>query len=93
MNCVRQKNNSSSMEAVIHKVACVGASITYGQTLSNQEEECYPAVLQRLFGAGYEVRSFGRSSAGIWYEGYAPYTFTDEYKKQWHMAQKSLWSA
>ena len=69
------------MEAVIHKVACVGASITYGQTLGNREEECYPAVLLRLLGAGYEVRNFGRSGAGIWHGGYAPYTITDEYKK------------
>lgn len=68
------------METVGHKVACVGASITYGQTLGNREEECYPAVLQRLLGSGYEVRNFGRSGAGIWHGGYAPYTITEEYK-------------
>ena len=50
------------------RIACVGASVTFGRGLPNRREQCYPAVLQRLldtrFGAGAtQVRNFGYSGA------------------------------
>ncbi len=50
------------------RIACVGASVTFGRGLPNRREQCYPAVLQRLlderYGAGgCEVRNFGYSGA------------------------------
>lgn len=32
------------------KIACIGASITYGATIFNREENCYPAQLQKMLG-------------------------------------------
>jgi lysophospholipase L1-like esterase len=45
------------------RVACVGASGTFGFGLPNRREQAYPAVLGRLLGAGYMVRNFGYSGA------------------------------
>jgi lysophospholipase L1-like esterase len=50
------------------RIACVGASVTFGRGLPNRREQCYPAVLQRLlderFGVGAcSVRNFGYSGA------------------------------
>lgn len=56
------------------RVACVGDSITYGLRLIDRKKDCYPAVLQRLLGDGYEVRNFGASSATVQESGNRPYT-------------------
>lgn len=45
------------------RLACVGASITFGRGLTNRREECYPAVLQQLLGPVWRVRNFGYSGA------------------------------
>lgn len=50
------------------RIACVGASVTFGRGLENRREECYPAVLQRMLdqhtGAlPCQVRNFGYSGA------------------------------
>lgn len=64
-----------------HRVACVGASVTFGRGLANRREDCYPAVLGRLlderYGAGaYAVRNFGYSGAAISRNSTEPYTKT-----------------
>lgn len=60
---------STRAEAKI-KVACIGDSITYGYTLPDRENTCYPRQLQLLLDeakAGeYEVRNFGNSGRGIY---------------------------
>lgn len=61
------------------RVACVGNSITYGIGVENRETNCYPAVLERLLGPGYEVRNFGHSGATLLNKGHNPYTRTPEY--------------
>ncbi len=45
----------------IYKVYCMGDSITYGSGLTKEEREayCYPAVLEQLLGAHYEVINYG----------------------------------
>lgn len=47
----------------IYKVYCIGDSITYGSGLADEERamHCYPAVLERLLGAHYEVINYGVS--------------------------------
>ncbi len=52
------------------RIACVGASLTFGRGLKNRRQECYPAVLQNLceneFGQGsVMVKNFGYSGATI----------------------------
>lgn len=41
------------------KVACIGDSITYGMRVKNRRRNCYPALLQKMLGEGYNVRNFG----------------------------------
>lgn len=48
------------------KVACIGDSITYGTGIANRETDSYPAQLQKLLGAAYEVRNFGNPGRGIY---------------------------
>ena len=55
------------------RVACVGDSITYGSKLANREADCYPAVLGRALGEGFEVRNFGVPGATALREGNLPY--------------------
>ncbi|MCI5874380.1 MAG: GDSL-type esterase/lipase family protein [Roseburia sp.] len=47
----------------IYQVYCMGDSITYGSGLSEEERDtcCYPAVLEQLLGAHYEVINYGVS--------------------------------
>ncbi len=61
------------------RVACVGNSITYGMLVDDRERNCYPAVLGRMLGPGYDVRNFGRSGTTLLNRGHNPYTKTDEY--------------
>lgn len=61
------------------RVACVGNSITYGMLVEDREKNCYPAVLGRMLGDGYEVRNFGHSGATLLNKGHNPYTKTREY--------------
>ena len=61
------------------RVACVGNSITYGMLVEDRERNCYPAVLGRMLGAGYDVRNFGHSGATLLNKGHNPYTKTKEY--------------
>lgn len=61
------------------RVACVGNSITYGMLVEDRERNCYPAVLGRMLGPGYDVRNFGHSGATLLNKGHNPYTRTKEY--------------
>lgn len=54
-------------------VACVGDSITEGAGLANPATESYPAKLQRLLGAGYQVRNYGVSGRTLLKQGDFPY--------------------
>lgn len=66
------------------RIACVGASVTFGRGLPNRREECYPAVLQRLLdeseGRGAcRVRNFGYSGATISRGSNEPYWNTPSF--------------
>lgn len=58
------------------RVACVGASTTYGATIENRPLNAFPAQLQGLLGNGWEVRNFGVNSAGVLEKGEVPYRKT-----------------
>jgi len=63
------------------KVACIGASITYGATIENREQNCYPAQLQKMLGNNYQVTNYGVSGTTLLKKGDLPYWNTSEYKK------------
>ncbi|MDB5288028.1 MAG: hypothetical protein JWR05_2977 [Mucilaginibacter sp.] len=62
------------------KVACIGASITYGATIENREQNCYPAQLQKMLGSGYKVTNYGVSGATLTRNGNLPYWNTKQYR-------------
>lgn len=66
------------------RIACVGASVTFGLGLSNRREQCYPAGLQRLLdarhgAARWRVRNFGYSGATISRGSNEPYWQTPSF--------------
>jgi len=62
-------------------IACVGDSITYGETLQDRSVQNYPSRLGVLLGEDFEVVNLGRNGAGLWSGGGFPYTETDEYRR------------
>ena len=63
------------------KVACIGDSITWGFTVIGRCRHSYPAVLQRLLGAGYEVRNFGHNDAAARFDADTPYVKKGAYRR------------
>lgn len=66
------------------RIACVGASVTFGRGLKNRREESYPAVLQRLLdeslGAGEcLVKNLGYSGATVTQGSNEPYWRTPSF--------------
>ena len=59
------------------KVACVGDSLTRGYLL--EDAQSYPAQLQQLLGAQYEVRNFGHTSSYVIDDGPVEYRNTEDY--------------
>ncbi|HID96575.1 MAG TPA: sialate O-acetylesterase [Thermodesulfobacteriaceae bacterium] len=57
--------NPGDASCGVHRVACVGNSITYGLGLKNREASSYPARLGEKLGKGWEVRNFGISGAAM----------------------------
>jgi hypothetical protein len=60
------------------RVACIGASITFGANINNREANCYPAQMQKLLGAGYDVRNYGVNASTMLKRGDTPY-----WKEMW----------
>jgi lysophospholipase L1-like esterase/dienelactone hydrolase len=71
---------SSAVTAQI-KVACIGASITYGATVPDREHNSFPAQLQTLLGSKYAVANYGVSGATLLNKGDHPYTAASEYRQ------------
>lgn len=66
------------------RVACVGASVTFGLGLPERRQRCYPAVLQRLLdqktGQGAcRVRNFGYSGGAVSRGSNEPYRKTPSF--------------
>ncbi len=73
---------NGSIEPV--RIACVGASVTFGRGLADRRNECYPAVLQELLnerlGQGSAmVKNFGYSGATISRVSNEPYWETPSF--------------
>ncbi|MXV17672.1 GDSL-type esterase/lipase family protein [Hufsiella ginkgonis] len=64
----------------VTNITFIGASITYGSGLPSREQQAYPAQLQRLLGAGYQVHNFGVSGCTLLRKGNKPYWDTKEYQ-------------
>ena len=60
------------------KVACIGDSLTRGYLLEDAQSS-YPAQLQQLLGAQYEVRNFGHTSSYVIDDGPVEYRNTEDY--------------
>lgn len=61
------------------KIACVGASLTFGLGLPERRAQAYPAVLGRLLGDRYLVRNFGYSGATAGRKTNEPYWDTPSF--------------
>ncbi|MDF2193564.1 GDSL-type esterase/lipase family protein [Paraflavitalea sp. CAU 1676] len=64
----------------IKKIACIGASITYGHGIDQRERNSFPAQLQQLLGSGYEVANYGVSGTTLLRKGDRPYWNTPQYQ-------------
>lgn len=73
-------SNSAFCRQLPQKVACIGNSVTYGYGLPDREINCYPAQLQQLLGARYEVKNFGISGSTLLRHGHRPYEKTTAFK-------------
>jgi lysophospholipase L1-like esterase/dienelactone hydrolase len=62
------------------KVACIGASITYGARIENREQNCYPAQLQNMLGSHYQVTNYGVSATTLLRKGDYSYWQTKQYR-------------
>ncbi|MGJ8650924.1 MAG: GDSL-type esterase/lipase family protein [Opitutaceae bacterium] len=71
---------SASAAAQPVRIACVGDSITFGATIKDRKEQCYPTQLGRLLGEGYVVQNFGVSGATLLKAGNKPYWTTKQFK-------------
>lgn len=73
-----------SLGASVHgqtRVACIGNSVTSGYLLADPARDCYPSLLQRLLGKGYQVGNFGATGATLLKKGHKPYHRTKEFEK------------
>lgn len=63
------------------RVACIGASITFGAGLPDRENNCYPARMQKLLGVDYDVRNYGVSGRTMLKHGDFPYWNENAYQQ------------
>lgn len=61
------------------RIACIGASTTYGYKLKDREHNSYPAWLQRWLGTNYDVRNFGVNGTTLMSKGDKPYIQQEAY--------------
>lgn len=66
--------------AAITKVACIGASITYGHGIDQREQNSFPAQLQQLLGKEYTVSNYGVNGTTLLRKGNNPYWNTPQYQ-------------
>ena len=63
------------------RVACIGDSLTWGFSLPDPRRQSYPAILQELLDADYEVRNFGCNGASVRCDADLPYVETLAYRE------------
>jgi len=62
------------------RVACIGASTTYGGNIENRHLNSFPAQLGRMLGDKWDVQNFGVDATGILKKGSLPYWNTEAFK-------------
>ncbi len=62
------------------KIACIGASITYGAFIENREQNAYPSRLQKLMGENFAVHNYGVNGCTMLKKGNLPYWNTQQYR-------------
>lgn len=65
----------------MQRVACIGDSITVGSRVVDREHNAYPAQLDGLLGAAWEVRNFGVGGRTLLRDGDTPFVSTDAYRQ------------
>ena len=68
----------------VTKIACIGASITYGATIDQREKYSFPGQLQTLLGSSYLVENYGVGSTTLLKKGDYPYVKTGAYQQALH---------
>ena len=63
------------------RVACIGDSLTWGFSLPDPRQQSYPAILQELLDADYEVRNFGCNGASVGHDADLPYVEALAYRE------------
>lgn len=63
----------------IIRVACIGASTTYGGNIENREVNSYPAQLGKMLGDKWNVQNFGVDATGVIKKGSLPYWNTEAF--------------
>lgn len=63
------------------KIACIGDSITYGMRVKNRRGNCYPSLLQKMLGEGYNVRNFGLNNRNVMLESPYPYKKEKQFQR------------
>lgn len=63
------------------KVACIGASITFGAGIGQPEKNSYPAQLQAMLGKGFLVTNYGVSGTTMLSTGDHPYANVAAYQQ------------
>lgn len=74
-NTALDGNKVVRKSTTIIKVACIGDSITQGDST----EHCYPTYLQEMLGYDYEVKNFGVSGYSTRKQDNYPYAKTSQY--------------
>jgi len=77
------------MNNKIIKIACIGDSITWGYAIIGRKRNCFPSVLQRLLGDGYEVENFGFVDASARVDADTPYVTKAVFNKS-HLFQPDI---
>ncbi|UAY50848.1 GDSL-type esterase/lipase family protein [Ferruginibacter albus] len=62
------------------RIACIGASTTYGGNIENREVNSFPAQLGKMLGSKWDVKNFGVDASGIIKKGSLPYWNTQAFK-------------
>ena len=75
---IAPSKSQTSAASTKTKVACIGDSLTRGYLLEDAQSS-YPAQLQQLLGAQYEVRNFGHTSSYVIDDGPVEYRNTEDY--------------
>ena len=62
------------------RVACIGDSITYGETIPDRPFNCYPFQLGEMLGKSYDVQNFGQNGTTLLKKGVISYWDSQKFR-------------